>query len=266
MQCPVCGRLNTDGLNTCRFCGNVFDAGSPADDIVPNHHVSFEFDGGSPAKKRNPYKSGIAFIASAAVLIIAVVFIAVSVIPSHGCRKAVRNYSVGYYGGNFYDAYDNSAIDLQKVYESNSYSSSNDPFGSFGDMFGGMFGGMFGDMFGFSSGYSSYDEMISAYLQDFRDIQLRRAQQFGNVFKIRADVKKIRKLRGADADSVRSSYINSCGNVLKDGEKGDIFLVSATVKIKGSSSAQQAVILYVLEIGGKPYVMTDTSLNPFFAG
>jgi hypothetical protein len=54
--------------------------------------------------------------------------------------------------------------------------------------------------------------------------------------------------------------------MLKDGKKGDMYAVYAKIRIKGNTDAQQLTMFYLLEIDGKPYVMTDTSLNPFNAG
>ncbi len=262
MQCPFCGRLSPDGINTCRFCGKVFDESKPADDIIPNWKIGFEIDGKLNAQPKSSYKSGVTFIAAVMAVIIAVAAAVAVLVPSSGIKNTVKNYSVGYYAGNFYDAYDNSTIDLQKVYDNQSSANSGSPFGSFGDMFGGFFG----DPFGFSSGYSSYEDMISSYLNSFMNIQQQRAQQFGSKFKMRVDVKKIQKLKGTDADSLRTAYIKSCGNMLKDGKKGDMYAAYAKIRIKGNTDARQLTMFYLLEIDGKPYVMTDTSLNPFNAG
>lgn len=257
MQCPVCGRLNQSDINVCRFCGKVFDESLPAENITPNGQTAYEITGSIPAGHKVSYKSGIIFFSSVLIIIAVIIYICTSFFTT-GIRKTVRDYSVGFYGGDFYSAYDNSAVDLQKVYQKSSAAAS-DPFGAFG--------GMFGDIFGFSnSAYSSYEDMISSYLQSFRNIQLQRAQQFGSKFKMNVDAKKIKRLKGEEANRIKSSYIKAYGDTLKDGKKGDIYSAYTIIKIKGNTEAQEITMFYIIDIDGKPYVMTTENLAPFFNG
>lgn len=257
MQCPICGRLNPSDINVCRFCGNVFDESLPAENIIPNGQTAYEITGSVPAGHKVSYKGGIKLLSSVLVVIAVIIYGCTSLFTT-GIRKSVKNYSVGFYGGDFYAAYDNSAVDLQKVYQKNS-SAASDPFGAFG--------GMFGDIFGFSnSTYSSYDDMISSYLQSFRNIQLQRAQQFGNKFKMQVDSKKVKRLKGEEASRIKSSYIKACGDILKDGKKGDIYSAYTIIKIKGNTEAQEITMFYLIDIDGKPYIMTTENLAPFFNG
>lgn len=257
MQCPVCGRLNPSDINVCRFCGKVFDESLPAENITPNGQTAYEITGSVPAGHKASYKGGIKFFSAVLIIIAAIIYFCTSFFTNE-IRKSVKDYTIGIYSGNFYETYDTSAVDLQKVYQKNSAAAS-DPFGAFG--------GMFGDIFGFSnSTYSSYEDMISSYLQSFREIQLQSAQRFGSKFKMNVDAKKIKRLKGEEASRIKSSYIKACGDILKDGKKGDIYSAYTIIKIKGNTEAQEITMFYLIDIDGKPYVMTTENLVPFFNG
>ena len=42
MLCDKCGRLSSDDVNVCSFCGNVFDESKPHDKIEPNGQIVYE--------------------------------------------------------------------------------------------------------------------------------------------------------------------------------------------------------------------------------
>lgn len=254
MQCPQCGRLSPEELNTCRFCGAVFDETKPADDIVPNHHIVYEIDGDTAPKRRNPYKAGILFIVCALAVIAALIFIFANGGGS-AYKSAVKGYASGYFNGDFYSSSNNSAIDLRKVYEAQAQSSASDPFSAFGDVFGGMFG--------MQSGYSSYEEMIAAYMQRSNEIKMQFAAEYGSDYKLNVSIQKAKKLTGANADTVRTKFFSSYDSVIRDGNVGDIWAVNTVIKLKGRPNVRSNYIFYVLKIDGKAYVMTTDSLDPY---
>ena len=255
MQCQKCGRLNYDDTNVCRFCGNVFDESKPAEPIVPNNHIVYEIDSDVNIPKRNPYKSGIIFLIVCAAVIVAVILLIVYGTSYHGAKSAVKDYAAAYYSGDFYETYDNSSVDLNKVYEAQANAGTNDIFGGLGDIFG--------NMFGFSGGYSSYDQMVASYLQSFEQIHMQRYEEFGSGFKINVKIKETEKLKNNKEDTIKASYLNSCADIIKDGNIQNIYRVDAVIQVKGNSDAQQKSTFYVIKIDGDYYVLTDSSLNPY---
>lgn len=82
MRCENCGRLSSDEVNVCRFCGKVFDETKPAEKVEPNNLLAYEIDEAHIKKGKAPkyFKSGWLVVACVVAVIVLIILLITGVI------------------------------------------------------------------------------------------------------------------------------------------------------------------------------------------
>lgn len=244
MICPRCGRLNEDGSNFCRFCSYDFSSDSSEQSLVPPEGNPYTAE--KPSVDGPKYKKfGVAVLFSAVAAAVAVVILIVTLLPN-GAEKAAKTYANAYMNGDFAKLTAVSAADTQKYYQSVTQSG-------------------IGNLWGIFAPYSSYGEMMGEYAQAYAKVHSELEASYGQNFKTSLSNIKSQKLSDAELYNLLNLYNQTYGDILKDGEKTEVKLVSMTVTVDGTGSQNNVsyVNFYVIKIDSSWYVVTDGSLASY---